>query len=309
MIDYNDIEYSSDTSDSLYILNKLSKKEQEQFCLDGYIGLNDNGIVYQRAVKYKNKPYSFIRICVYPGVEYKGLGYISVASIKEARGKGFAASLVQDAINYIRSRTMISPINILCWEVEKTNIASIHLATKLGFKQNYEVDNVWGYIMKLKPSKTLSGTETPKALLDYMKKNIHYAEFTKLKSPEEVIDTKKGSCHDQMMLELHELRQMGMKPNSMFFMEYNPQNNQGGETHSFVYYKQNNKIFWFEHACGDYVGIHQYDDLKSIKDDIIRKHKSGRLGNCNKFPKIEFSSVGKHEPGESLQAFVDKCLK
>lgn len=56
-----------------------------------------------------------------------------------------------------------------------------------------------------------------------------------------------GSCHDQVMFELKELRRMGTKPKAIFFMEYND-TGQGGMTHSFVYYEDKNNLYWLEHA-------------------------------------------------------------
>ena len=140
-----------------------------------------------------------------------------------------------------------------------------------------------------------------------MKNNIRYKDFTKLMSHDEVMKYKKGSCHDQVMFELEELSKMNLSPKALFFMEYD-NNNQGGMTHSFVYYEKDSKVYWFENAWGDNKGIHKFDSVKDIKESIKEYHKSNKFGNINKYPNLEITSFKKHIPGESLQDFVSKCL-
>lgn len=150
---------------------------------------------------------------------------------------------------------------------------------------------------------------SPEELSIWMKRNISYANFTKLMSAEEVYEKKKGSCHDQVVFELKVLRSMHLNPKAVFLIEYN-ENSDGRDamTHSFVYYNMNNKVYWFENAWGDYKGIHEYDSVKNMKNDIKRMHKSGKWGNFKKYPEIEITSFGKHESGETLQELVNKCV-
>ena len=97
--------------------------------------------------------------------------------------------------------------------------------------------NVFDYVME----STNIEFHTPEELLKWMNQNIRYSNFTKLKSPEEVFTSKSGSCHDQVMFEMYCLRKMGLTPKAEFFIEYHPHKTQGGMTHSFVYYKKENK--------------------------------------------------------------------
>lgn len=157
-------------------------------------------------------------------------------------------------------------------------------------------------------STTLSGSKSPEELIGYMRNNIKYAEFTKLKSPGEVLRSKSGSCHDQVMLEMDELSKMGLKPKATFLIEYNKQTGQGGVTHSFVTYEKNGKTYWLENAWGGQEGIHEYDSLDQIKKDITNKHRKGETGSYKDYPNLEFSDFGNHTPGESLQEVVDKAL-
>lgn len=165
--------------------------------------------------------------------------------------------------------------------------------------------NVFDYIME----STNIEFHTPEELLKWMNQNIRYSEFTKLKSPEEVYTSKCGSCHDQAMFELYHLRKMGLKPKAEFFIEYHPHKVGGGRTHSFVYYKKDGKVCWFEHAWGDMEGIHTFKSLGTIKKYIREKHKRGDFGNFKVYPVIKFKAMGSHTPGESLGELVSKALK
>lgn len=150
--------------------------------------------------------------------------------------------------------------------------------------------------------------KTPESLSNFMK-NVKYKEFDRLMSPEEVLKQKRGSCHDQVMLEMDQLRKMGYDPKACFVIEYNK--NQGGMTHSFAYYSDQGKIKWLENAWSERAGIHSYNSLKDIKNEIRKAHKSGEYGDISEFPEIEFGEFddAEHTPGETLQELVDKCVK
>ena len=165
--------------------------------------------------------------------------------------------------------------------------------------------NVFDYVME----STNIEFHTPEELLKWMNQNIRYSEFTKLKSPEEVYTSKSGSCHDQVMFEMYYLRKMGLKPKAEFFIEYHPHKAQGGMTHSFVYYKKDGKVCWFEHAWEGMEGIHVFKSLGTIKKYIREKHKRGDFGNYNEYPMLEFKNMGSHKPGETLGELVSKIIK
>lgn len=156
--------------------------------------------------------------------------------------------------------------------------------------------------------KRVTNTNNPQELSSFMKRKISYSEFTKLKSPAEVVSSGRGSCHDQVMLELNELRAMGIDAKAQFMIEYNPKTSQGGMTHSFVYFKRGGKTYWLENAWGGQEGLHEFNSLDDIKKDILNKHSTGVFGSKKKYSNIEFSDFGEHTPGESLQELVDKAL-
>ena len=148
-----------------------------------------------------------------------------------------------------------------------------------------------------------------KDLSNWMKSNISYSNFTKLKSHDEVLKSKKGSCHDQVMFEYEELKKLGYSPKGLFIIE-NDNKGQGGTTHSLVYYKKGDKLCWFENAWKGQEGITEYMSLKDIKDTIKDMYEDHKFGDIEKYGNLEFNtfSISAHKPGESLQQFVDICF-
>lgn len=148
----------------------------------------------------------------------------------------------------------------------------------------------------------------PQELFSHMHK-IKYKEYTKLKTPKETLKNG-GSCHDQVLAELQELRRMGLKPKAKFLMEYND-NGQGGMTHSFVYFRNGKKTYWFENAWSERAGITEYNSIKDIKNEIRKAHSTGEYGDKRQYPHLIFTDFHeeRHKPGESLQKFVDRCLR
>lgn len=140
-------------------------------------------------------------------------------------------------------------------------------------------------------------------LSKWMKSNIKYQEFKKLMTPEEVFESRRGSCHDQVVFELAVLKALKYSPKTLFFIEYNDGETVGGQTHSLVYYRRGNNFFWFENAWGDQAGIHgPYKNVTEIKNDIISKH------DTKKYKKLQFASF-KGKEGMTLDELVKACLK
>lgn len=163
--------------------------------------------------------------------------------------------------------------------------------------------------MIIESSNEIPEFESDKELSEYMKKNISYKKYTKLMSPEDVYHSKKGSCHDQVMFELYCLQKLKLHPKALFLIEYNDTGRGNSNvTHSLVYYKKNNKIYWFENAWGGQEGIHEFNSLDELKEKITDLHNSGKFGNACIYPDLEFRSFKTHKPGETLQELVNKCL-
>ena len=143
-------------------------------------------------------------------------------------------------------------------------------------------------------------------------KTWKYSNYTKLQSPDETYKKRSGSCHDQVIFEMQELRRMGYKPKATFVIEHDKDYN-CGTTHSYVHYKgKDSKTHWFENAWGGKEGDHIFDSPQAIRKEIKRIHtRDNQFGNSKQYPYIDFVdfSDGDHHYGESLQDFVDNCYK
>ena len=150
--------------------------------------------------------------------------------------------------------------------------------------------------------------KTPEELSNWMKSNVHYANFTKLKSSDGVAESKSGSCHDQVVFEYNALKNMGKKPKILFFIAYKEGSNQGGMTHSLVYYSEGNKVKWFENSWSGMEGIHTYDSLSDLKADIKRIYSN--MPDAKNFPELEFKSVSisDFDTGMNLGEFVSGIM-
>lgn len=151
--------------------------------------------------------------------------------------------------------------------------------------------------------------KNPNELLSHMS-SFKYSEFTRLKSPDEVEKSKSGSCHDQVMYELRELRKMSLDPKAMFIMEVNKNTGQGGMTHSLVYFNDNNRTYYLENAWEGNRGLHVMKTDLDIKNRIKKAHNNGSFGAKSQFNTLLFSDFHeeRHKIGEDLQELVDRCL-
>ena len=156
-----------------------------------------------------------------------------------------------------------------------------------------------GYIHYYGESRFKSPEELSKNLSSFK-----YSKFNRLMSPDQVAKTKRGSCHDQVMFELDELKKQGLNPKAKFIMAVSP-NGQGGETHSFVYYTKNNKTYYLENAWVDKKGLHEFNNEKEMIDNIGSSFKS-RNRNQNIY--LADLNPNEHKVGEDLNTFVSKCM-
>ena len=169
----------------------------------------------------------------------------------------------------------------------------------------------WG--IKNGPPYPLNRTETYekcKNVYDFCKK-INYSDFSKLQTPLETEQTGKGSCHDQVMYELKLCKKYGLDADARFVMEVDPKTGQGGDTHSYVFIKDGDRIHWIENAFEGEKGVHTFKNTDEIDKYFTKQHKGKRFGNNSSYPELIFSDFKptKHKYGESLQELVDICLE
>ena len=169
----------------------------------------------------------------------------------------------------------------------------------------------WG--VRNGPPYPLTPSETKKAVNDIFQKmtNVEYSDFVRLKTPQETFASGKGSCHDQVMAELDELRKLGIKASARFLIEYNPENDAGGTTHSYVYIRDGKNVLWLENAWAGKKGVHPFRSVSDIEHYISESRKRGEWGDRVRFSKVEFADFKpeKHQYGEDLQTLIDICLE
>jgi hypothetical protein len=92
-----------------------------------------------------------------------------------------------------------------------------------------------------------------------------------LQTPEQLLKSKHGVCWDQVELE----RDWFLKHHydfKVFYLAFLKEAANNLPTHTFLTYKKNDKRYWFEHSFGDCKGIHEYENLKELMDDVKKKH-------------------------------------
>lgn len=148
----------------------------------------------------------------------------------------------------------------------------------------------------------------PEEVYKAISQRVKYAEYSKLKSPDEVFTSRAGSCHDQARLAQAFLKHAGVSPKLNFFIAYKEGDNTGGNTHTFVTYEKDKSVYWFETAWDGECGIHKYPDMKTLKADILAKHR--KTSDGKKHPDLEFRSSPAHELkiGMNLSDYVNAWL-
>lgn len=154
----------------------------------------------------------------------------------------------------------------------------------------------------------VSEIQSPEKLSRWMKSNIHYSNFTRLKTQAEVIKTKSGSCHDQVTFAYPYLKKMGVNPRVLFFIAYKEGSTTGGMTHSLIFWESDNKVYWFENSWKGMEGIHEFDDLDELKEKITELYE--KMPASKNHPELEFrkTSIRNFKPGATLSQLVETIL-
>lgn len=286
-------------------LSHVRCKDTKEYTCDGYIWFDDNELV------------AMVGSCQYTDDKTKWV--VSLEIIKKYRGYGLSKQILDYA-----TKTM----NCKYLSVNKNNAVAKKIYDEYGFKV-YQEDKTMYYMTidknikeslynsssdsesSIIESKSLEFKEllktinTPKELSNWMKTNIHYKEYDRLMTADEVFDKKKGSCHDQVNFEVEFFKKFNLKYGKEFLIEYNEGESSGGRTHSFIWFTTKGKYYWFENAWNGEQGIHgPYDSIIDIKKEVKEKMlKNSRFNN------VEFSSVKNVKPGMSLGEFVTSCLE
>lgn len=227
------------------------------------------------------------------------------------KGHGLSKDILNVAIRDLKATNL---------SVNKDNQVAIKIYKSYGFKTYKTTESM--YFMSidknafdddeddyeestLMESTIIPEFKSPKELSTWMRKNIKYSNYTKLMTAEEVFTNKTGSCHDQVVFEHYCFSRMKIPHGRLFFIEYNDGESQGGSTHTLLWYKEKNKIYWFENSWDGEKGIHgPYNSMGDLKQDITNKDQRMQ----SKYKQIEFSSVKNIKPGMTLSEYVNACL-
>ena len=182
--------------------------------------------------------------------------------------------------------------------------------------------------------KILDDITTPQELLQYMNNNVEYGCIGKnnnkvytyeddifpndwvneyyLQSPKQLLNSRYGFCFDQVELE----REWFSKNNynfKTFFLWFDKQEENNLPTHTFLSYKDGNKWYWFENSFGLYKGIHEYNNLKELIEDIKAKQLeyaiSERVATQEDYFCIKEKEYSKPEYGISVQEFFTQIFE
>ena len=104
--------------------------------------------------------------------------------------------------------------------------------------------------------------------VEYTFNKIYY-----LMSPEELLKKKVGVCWDQVELERKLFEESNIK-NETYFIYIDDKNNL--PSHTFLVYYIDNKVYWFEHSWFDEKGIHDYNNLNDLLNDVEIKFIKSR---------------------------------
>jgi hypothetical protein len=125
--------------------------------------------------------------------------------------------------------------------------------------------------------------KSPEELLDWMEENITYElandeygakDDPPTKTAEEVLATGTGHCAEQSYLEKKILDGLGYETQLVFVKENNSKDDYGadGSAHVFLTYQDDDeKYFWFEHSMEHAKGIHKFNSLGELLQDVAAK--------------------------------------
>lgn len=147
----------------------------------------------------------------------------------------------------------------------------------------------------------------------YALKDVAYDTATpqewKLKSPDEVLSSRKGNCHDTAYFCYKMLDVYAKKPVSkgiVFFIEYNPETEVSGSTHSICYENIPNGICKIECSWEGWKGTFPYNNLTEMIDVIYKNWEPS--SNCTHLLCAKIDDVEGIHPGMNLAEYVEYVM-
>ena len=131
-----------------------------------------------------------------------------------------------------------------------------------------------------------------------------YANNYKLQSPEEIIENKIGVCWDQVELERCYFEKINYPTKTYFLVHYDDDK---CPTHTFLVFELDNKFYWFEHAWKTYKGLHEYNSLIDLLNDVKEKFITNELENKYNKNNLILREYKKPNFNLSTQEFYKHC--
>lgn len=116
-------------------------------------------------------------------------------------------------------------------------------------------------------------------ILETENSGYQFNQIYHLMSPTELLDKKVGVCWDQVELERKLFNDSNIK-NETYFIYLDDKNSL--PSHTFLVFFKDNSFYWFEHSWSDFIGIHKYNNLSELLDDVKIKFIKSREKEINK---------------------------
>lgn len=183
---------------------------------------------------------------------------------KEYRNNGIGTEI----INKIKKQYS----TLYIW-VHKNNKDAIRLFERLGFitinsgrTQIMKCDNI--YInLKDKLDEIKLGYRD-KDGNKYVGFKWNFKDIFYLQSPKQIMESKIGTCFEQVELEREIVSKLGADLRT-YFIHYS--DDKMDISHAFLIYKDTKKYYWVENAWLKYRGLHIYDTKEDLFDDVLNK--------------------------------------
>lgn len=131
----------------------------------------------------------------------------------------------------------------------------------------------------------------------------NFGKLYYLQSPEELMKSKYGVCWDQVELERFYLTEKNIESKSYFIIAYD---NKQEPTHTFIVIKAD-KYYWLEHSWEPYRGIHEYNSLNKLLNDVKIKFEKSIKKQSIKDYKLAIYEYDKPKYNLSCIEFMDHC--
>ena len=229
---------------------------------------------------------------------------VSLDIMKDYKGHGLSKQILDFATKTMKCKYL---------SVDKNNKLAKMIYDQYGFKVYYEDDDLYYMTLEANPVKvnesalleSVSNSNYPKELYNWMKANIKYKSTGILLSPEEVEKYRYGDCHDQASYIHSKLSSKDISNGRLFMIEYNDFDSPAGKTHTAAYYKQNGKYYWIENAWYEQTGIHgSYNSIFDLKIAIASVWVWGNYKNLY-MGSVNNSNI---KYGMNLNDYVNACL-